>query len=285
MSAHPRSSLALGWSRGWLEYRKSFSTKQDAFNYFGLSGLFLLAAWSLRDAPAPGGGVTVGTTFLASVIGFIVAMGGVVTVAQVLASEREDGTLLRAKSLPRGMRVYLIAKAVHMLMVTMTNTLLVLVPSLFLLDGFGFAGVASVWTLVWVVVLGLAATVPVGAVLGALVRSPRTTMGLLMIPIMGISMVSGIFVPILAMPGWAQMLAQVFPVYWVGLGTRSAFLPDWAVAGEIGQSWRHMETVGVLGVWAVVGMAIAPALLRRVARRESGSRLAAARERAMQQGT
>jgi ABC-2 type transport system permease protein len=40
--------------------------------------------------------------------------------------------------------------------------------------------------------------------------------------------------------------------------------------------------VAVLGVWAVIGALLAPALLRRMARRQSGSTVAAAREAATQ---
>jgi hypothetical protein len=37
----------------------------------------------------------------------------------------------------------------------------------------------------------------------------------------------------------------------------------------------------VLGVWAVIGMMLAPVVLRRMARRQSGSAVAAARQRIM----
>jgi ABC-2 type transport system permease protein len=83
------------------------------------------------------------------------------------------------------------------------------------------------------------------------------------------------------MPGWLQGVAQFFPVYWLGLGMRSVFLPDALAAVELGHSWRHLETFGVLGLWAVVGLALAPVVLRRMARRESGSAVAARREKAM----
>ena len=62
---------------------------------------------------------------------------------------------------------------------------------------------------------------------------------------------SGIFYPITNFPVWLQWIAQVFPVYWLGLGMRSALLPGDLAAVEIGHSWRHLETVGVLGAWAV----------------------------------
>jgi ABC-2 type transport system permease protein len=78
------------------------------------------------------------------------------------------------------------------------------------------------------------------------------------------------------------MVSQVFPMYWVGIGMRSAFLPDAAAALEIGGSWRTLETVVVLGIWAVGGILIAPVVLRRMARRQSGSQVEAAREQALQ---
>ena len=62
---------------------------------------------------------------------------------------------------------------------------------------------------------------------------------------------------------------------------RSALLPANLAAVEIGHSWRHLATFGVLGAWAVVGLLVAPVLLRRMARHESGSAVAARREKAL----
>jgi ABC-2 type transport system permease protein len=94
--------------------------------------------------------------------------------------------------------------------------------------------------------------------------------------------ISGIFYPIAVLPEWVQWTAQAFPIYWLGLGMRSALLPDSAVAVELGESWRHLETIGVLGAWAVLGVLLAPVVLRRMARRESGSSVAERREKALQ---
>ncbi|GIJ27839.1 hypothetical protein Vqi01_30010 [Micromonospora qiuiae] len=57
------------------------------------------------------------------------------------------------------------------------------------------------------------------------------------------------------------------------------------VAVGIVDSWRHLETLLVLGGWAVLGLALASVLLRRMARRESGSNVAARREKALQRVT
>jgi ABC-2 type transport system permease protein len=61
-------------------------------------------------------------------------------------------------------------------------------------------------------------------------------------------------------------------------------LPAEMVAVEIGESWRTLEMFAVFGVWAVIGLLLAPILLRRMARRQSGSTLAATRARVMSKG-
>jgi ABC-2 type transport system permease protein len=132
-----------------------------------------------------------------------------------------------------------------------------------------------------VLLLGLVATMPIGAVLGSIFSNP-SSLGFVFVPMMGLIAISGIFYPITAFPLWLQWIGQVFPIYWMGLGMRSAFLPDSLASVEIGDSWRHLETAGVLGVWAVVGLVLAPIVLRRMARRESGSTVDARREKAMQ---
>ena len=151
----------------------------------------------------------------------------------------------------------------------------------FLVDGVARQGGEALLTLVWVVPLGLLATLPLGAVIGSLVDSPRTV-GLLMLPVMGIVVISGIYFPLSKLPEWLQTVGQLFPVYWLGLGLRAALLPAEAVAAEIGESWRHLETAGVLGAWAVAGLLLAPSVLRRMARRESGAAMAERHRKAMQ---
>ena len=138
------------------------------------------------------------------------------------------------------------------------------------------------FTVVGVMVLGLLALLPIGMAIGAAVPGVQKVGMWGMFPVMTLAAISGIFYPVQALWGWVQVVAQVFPMYWLGLGMRSAFLPDSYAAAEIGGSWRTLETVAVLGVWVVVGALVAPALLRRMARRQSGSQVAAAREAATQ---
>jgi ABC-2 type transport system permease protein len=274
-------AVGTGIRRGGIELRQTFSDLQDLWNYLFLPAIFLIVMFFLRGKTVPGTDFSLGAMSIPSVIGMQVAFGGLIVLAAVLIIEREDGTLLRAKATPNGMLGYLIGKIVTVSGMTLVTLAIILVPGMFLFDGLRLNSPGSWLTLAWVLLFGLVATLPMGAVLGSLFPGPRS-LGLVMVPMMGLVATSGIFYPITGFPVLFQWIAQVFPIYWLGLGMRSALLPGSMAAVEIGDSWRHLQTVGVLGLWAIVGLVLAPIVLRRMARRESGSSPAERREKAMQ---
>ncbi|BCJ54630.1 transport permease protein [Actinoplanes sp. NBRC 14428] len=274
------TAARTGFARGGIELRQTFSNVTDLWTYLFPAVLLVGTVFFMRNATVPGTDISLGARTLPSTFGMGIAFAGLMTVATLLVTDREDGTLLRAKATPNGMSGYLVGKIVLVGGMTACSFLLQLVPGLFLVDGLSVD--AGGWlTLLWLVPLGFVATMPLGAVIGSVIDSARN-LGLIMLPLIGLVAISGIFYPISAMPGWLQGVAQGFPVYWLGLGMRSVFLPDASTAAELGHSWRQLETAGVLGLWAVAGLILAPAVLRRMARRESGSAVAARREKAMQ---
>jgi len=275
------TAVRAGFARGRIELRHTFTNVQDLWTYLFPAFLLLVVMYFMRNSTVAGTHFSLGARTLPSAIGMGVAFGGLVTLASALIVEREDGTLLRAKATPNGMLGYLIGKIVVVSGMTLISITIQLTPGLFLFHGVGAQGVGGWLTLAWVVLLGLVATLPIGAIVGSLFANPRN-MALVMFPLMGLIAISGIFYPISNFPAWLQGVAQAFPVYWLGLGMRSALLPGDLAAVEIGHSWRHLETLGVLGLWAAIGLVLAPMVLRRMARRESGSSVAARREKAMQ---
>jgi ABC-2 type transport system permease protein len=126
------------------------------------------------------------------------------------------------------------------------------------------------------------AAMPIGMVIGALVPGVQKVGSWGMLPVMVLAGISGIFYPVQQLWGWVQIVAQLFPMYWLGLGMRSAFLPEAAASLEIGGSWRTTETVLVLLAWAVAGALVMPRVLRRMTRQQTGSQVEAAREATMQ---
>jgi ABC-2 type transport system permease protein len=273
------TALRLGVVRGVIELRQSFRGGAVIGQLFWPVAT-LVAIFFLKDRSFRGSGFTLGALVLPSVLGMYVALGGLLVI-QYLSAEREDGTLLRARATPHGIGGYFVGKLAMVSGTILVYLTILLLPGLFMVDGLNIGGVDPWLTLAWVLLLGLVATLSIGAVLGSLISSPRGA-GYLSIPVIGLIAISGVFYPITALAGWLQAIAQVFPFYWLGLGMRSALLPASAASVEIGESWRHLETIGVLGAWAVVGLVVAPIVLRRMARRESGSRVAYRREKALQ---
>ncbi|MER5265384.1 ABC transporter permease [Actinosynnema sp. NPDC002837] len=274
------TALRAGRQRGLIELRQSLTNGADLWNHAFWPVLMLVVTFFLRDVSFGQTGFSVGALALPSILGMNAAMA-MVTMSQLLTADREDGTLLRAKATPNGMLGYLVGKLVSVSGGLVVDLAIFLVPGMFLVSGLVTGSLDAWLTLAWVLALGMLAALPIGAVLGSVFSSARAQ-GLLVLPILALIAISGIFYPVTVLPGWVQWVAQVFPVYWLGLGMRSALLPDAAVAVEIGESWRHLETVGVLTAWAVLGLLVAPAVLRRMARRESGSSLAERRERSLQ---
>ncbi|MFR9752873.1 ABC transporter permease [Nocardia sp. 004] len=276
-----RTAIRVGVARGWIELRQLFTTGLDLIGQFLTPAIALGVLYLLRDRDYAGSDLSVAELALPGLIGSIIAFNGLYGTANALVLDREDGTLLRAKAAPNGMISYFIGKIITVAGSVCVQVVVVLAVGMMIIGGFSLDGAGAWATFAWIVLLGLLATLPIGAILGSVLDEPRDTF-LLTIPLMGLVAISGIFYPITAMPGWLQGLAQAFPTYWAGIGMRSALLPDEAVAIEIGQSWRHLETAAVLGTWAVAGLLIAPMVLRRMARNESGSSMQTRREKAMQ---
>ncbi|MFJ1459260.1 ABC transporter permease [Nocardia wallacei] len=275
------AAVRAGATRGLIELRQLHTNGQDLFMQYFWPVLMLVALFFMRDGQFEGTGIGLGSLALPSILGLLVASTGLMGISQWLTMDREDGTLLRAKVTPNGMVGYLIGKIITTSGTVLVQVAVMLVAGAAVVGGIRLDSLVGWFTLIWVLVLGLLATLPIGAIIGSVFENPRGV-GFASMPIMGLVAVSGIFYPITSMPGWVQGLAQVFPIYWMGLGMRSALLPDEAAVVELGHSWRHWETFGVFAVWAAIGLAIAPIMLRRMARRESGSSVATRREKAMQ---
>ena len=270
--------LRAGLARGLIELRQSF-TGAELIGQLFWPVVTLIAIFFLRDRSFRNSGFSLGSLLLPSVLGMFIAFG-MLLVVQYLSADREDGTLLRAKATPHGIGGYLIGKIVTVSGTILIYLVILLIPGALMVHGLELGRIGSWVTLIPVLLLGLVATQSIGAILGALISSPRSA-GPMSLPIMGLIAISGIFYPITALPAWVQWVAQLFPMYWLGLGMRSALLPEGAAAVEIAQSWRFLETIGVLGIWAVLGLVIAPLVLRRMARRESGSKMTERRDQAL----
>jgi ABC-2 type transport system permease protein len=276
-------AIRVGLSRGLIEWRATLTRVSELLgNYVMMPAVLLAVLFFQRDTDVEGTTLPLASLALPGVVAMLAGYASMIGIATILAAEREDGTLLRAKAVPNGMVGYVSGGIVRISLDVLFLVVITLVPALVFFDGLLPDGPAGVLTLAWVLALGLLASLPIGMIIGSMMRSPRAVAGWGFFLSGAVIAISGIFYPITALAGWVQVIGQIFPYYWLGLGMRSALLPDAAAAVEIGGSWRQLAMVGVLSAWAVAGLLVAPTVLRRMARRESGSTVAERRQKVLQ---
>ncbi|MBS3957572.1 MAG: ABC transporter permease [Clostridiales bacterium] len=277
-------AIRIGLARGWTDFSLSIRSVQDQVSTAIMPLVTIGYLYYQRDTPVEGTTLMLPAVALPSILAALIVFGLVTGPAFQLAMDREDGTLLRAKCAPHGTTGYVTGQVVYHSLNTVLILVVIMVPSAIVFDAFGARGMDGWITFSWVVWLGLLATMPIGIVIGSVVPSSRATVTWAMLPLMALTVISGIFFPMTRLWEWVQVVAQMFPMYWIGLGLRSAFLPAEAAVIELGGAWRPVETALVLGVWAAAGLSIAPRVVRRMARRQSGAAVAKARDEAAQWG-
>ncbi len=273
-------AVTIGMRRGWHEFVIGLRSSQDQtfYVFMGLGVLALL--WFNRDEVLEGTTLTVPQVVLPSLIAGVLMFSIVIGPAYALALEREDGTLLRCRIAPYGLHGYLTGVATLTVVSLVPLFVIMLGGSAILFDGAVPTDPRRWALIVPVLLLGILANLSLGFTIGSLV--PRiqqvTTWG--MLPVIGLAWISGIFGEIERLWGWVQVLAQAFPLYWLGHLMRYAFLPEAAVVGELYGSWRIGWGITVLVAWSVAGSALAALVVRRMARRQSGAAVAEARDQA-----
>ncbi len=272
-----------GLQRGRIELRHLLrSPKEMSGHLTNVVVALVIAVYVTGDVP--GTHVPMAHLVLVGFAAYLLFQIGLVNLPQILVTEREEGTLLRLRATPGGIPAYLVAKSMLVVVMTVGNLALLLAVAALLVDGPLPHGPGGWLTLLWVTTLGLLAVVPLGAAIGAVLPNPREALALIMLPTMALLFTSGTVFPSTSLPLPVQQVAAVFPLKWMAQGLRSALLPDAARTAEAAGSWELPMVALVLTAWAVLGFLLAVPLLRRAARRESGSRLSARHRKAAQSG-
>lgn len=263
----PLTALSAGVSRGAIELRQGLSL---IANYVFFPTIAIVVMYFLRDFRVAEGGPSLGMYAIPGIVAMNILFTSLMGVASALLTEREDGTLLRVRTVPHGTVGYLVGKILSQTALTLVTFVVVMTLAVVLFDGFA-PDPLRVLSLLWVLPLSIAAMLPLGIAIGGLVKQPRQ-LSLLSLLLMGMTAVCGVFYPLALQDTGLQVVGQCLPLYWLGLGMRSALLPEEIASFEIGESWRAAETALVLGAWAVAATALALYALRRMTHRASGSR-------------
>ncbi|MEV5987701.1 ABC transporter permease [Streptomyces sp. NPDC052051] len=273
-----------GLRRGGIEVRHLLRNRKEFVSHLSNVVTALVVASFVHD-DLPGTHIPGAHLTIAGFVAYLLFQVGLINLPQILVTERDEGTLLRLRATPGGIPAYLVAKSVLIVAIAMGTVTVLLGTAALFVDGPLPHSLGGWLTLIWVIGLGLLAVVPLGAAIGAVLPNAREALAMVMLPAMALLVTSGAMFPIGRLPVVVQNVASVFPLRWMAQGVRSALLPDAARAAEPSGSWQLPTVALVLTGWAVVGFLLAVPLLRRAARRESGSRLTERQSRARMSGT
>ncbi len=282
ITALPRAALTAAVRQTRIDLRTNLLTGAG-LSYLITPAITIAVMLFLRDSTVMESTITAAQHLLPGMLAFGLVIGGVMGVASELMMEREDGTLLRMKAIPHGLQGFLAGKVLTHLLLNLISGALIVVPAVIVFPDIAPANPANWLGLLAVFVVAVVVTIPLGALLGAALRG-YGQLGISMLGTYGLAVISGIFYPLAALPVWLQVIGQVFPMYWLGLGFRHAMLPAEAALLELGGTWRTIEMVLALAAWLAIGIVGAPIALRRMIRGVSGSKVAESRDRMLSQG-
>jgi ABC-2 type transport system permease protein len=187
---------------------------------------------------------------------------GFASLASIVASEREDGTLKRLMGMPFSLGSYFVAKTVLLVTLALVQVALALIVGVLVLHLPLPSDPARWLTFAWVLGLGLLASAMLGIVVGSIIPGARMASTFTSLPFVLLQFVSGVFYTFTALPRGLQVAGDLFPLKWMVQGMHSVFLPDEMLRAEPGHSWQHPQVALVLGGWAVGGLLVARLLFR-----------------------
>jgi ABC-2 type transport system permease protein len=238
------------WQLTWLEIKIFLREPLGAIGTLLMPvAIFLVVGRTMSR----GGGVprTAGdAAFLLSALpvlaSLFIAISAVVSLVTIISIYRESGILKRLRATPLRPQTILSA---HVL-AKMTFTLVTL--SLMLLAGRRFypAGLqAPVWSFALAVLVSTLSILSMGFVIASLVRTARFAQPVGALAFYPMIALSGLFVPVEAMPMGLQILARVLPMTYIVSLLRGIW---------VGESWfAHLGDLAALAILCAVCTAIA----------------------------
>jgi ABC-2 type transport system permease protein len=262
------STLQIGLARGLVELKQFFRDKQAVVFIFSFPAFLLVMLGLIGNGPvSPGSEVRSSQVLAAGMIAYGILNTAFSSVAVGIAADREDGTLKRLHGTPIPAAAYFLGKIVLVGVATAAEIILLLGVGVAFFDLRLPSTAGRWWTFGWLLVLSVIACTLLGVAVSALARSARTVSAVTNLPAVGFQFISGIFVPITALPAAMVTLAAFFPVKWMGQGFRSVFLPDTMATAEVAGSWEHPRTALVLAAWCLAGLALSLVTFRWTGRR------------------
>ncbi|MGH2700097.1 MAG: ABC transporter permease [Actinomycetota bacterium] len=241
------------------ENRAFWRNPAAAFFTFAFPLLFLVIFSTLLGggtSPSPTGEEIESTTyFIPAILSFSVVSACFTNIAISISFSRDEGILKRLRGTPCPGWVYLAARVLHAIFVTIILVVIVLVFGLVFygvdvpLDTF----VAFLLTLV----VGAGAFCALGLAATCAVPNADAAPAVVNAMVLPLLFLSGTFIPIGDSPQWIQTVAGIFPIKHFLDATFEAFLPP--PGNPSGFLWN---SIAVIALWGAAGLVVAARFFR-----------------------
>ncbi|MEO5723780.1 MAG: ABC transporter permease [Ilumatobacteraceae bacterium] len=259
-SSHP-GLIRLTGSRTAIELKQFFRQPESAVFTFALPLLLLLLFGSIFsgaiEGPPGAKAITFRQYFLAGMVASGVMSACFNNLAISISIEKSEGMLKLLGLTPLPPAAYFGGKLLSCLVISIIEAVLMLIVGLAM---FGLSLPVDVTH--WVVfggvfVIGVVTCVLLGIAYTRLIPNSRAAAPMVMPIYLILQFISGVFFQFTQIPTALRWVADVFPLRWMALGLRYAFLPDWFKSQETGQQWNLPVVFTVLAAWLVVGSVLA----------------------------
>jgi len=247
-AAHGASSLVLHQAR--YDLRAFLRNKQARFFTLILPLLFLIIFVSVFGNNDVGPKhVKASTYYVPGLSALAIIAASFVNLVISITALRESGVLKRRRSTPVPAWVLIAGRTL-----TAVGVSLVSMTVLVLVGRFAYGVHLPTRTIPGVAltaVVGSAAFCVLAYALSSAIHSEDAAQPMVQAIMLPLYFISGVFIPNVNLPSWLRHVAEVFPVQHLADGLHHAYDPSAHGAGIV---WTDLL---VLGVWALVGLAVA----------------------------
>jgi ABC-2 type transport system permease protein len=258
----------VGLSRGLLEIRVFFRNRTALVMNMALPITLMLLFGTLFTMKLSGHNFSMRDIAVAGVVASGIMSAGFGTLAMTVALETNDGAVKRLRGTPFSDASYFIAKALLVVVISLVQTVLILVVAAAVFGMVPLMDMPHLLTFAWVFVLGAVSTAFLGIAVASLVTDRRSIAAVVQFPFIVLQFLSGVYYAFAALPLVLQIPGEIFPLKWMAQGMRAALLPPAAVRIEVGGSWHLDQVALVLSAWVVGGFILCLLARRYRMRRE-----------------
>jgi ABC-2 type transport system permease protein len=248
----PRSEVANVGHQVHFDLRCFLRNREGVFWTLAMPILFLLIFGSVfqhQNVAVPGGRIDEPVYYVPGIIAFGIIASTFSNLVTSVVRYREAGIYKRRRATPVGSGIIISSRALVAAFsaLVMTIVLLVIGWGAFAAHIPGRTAPAFVLD----VIIGAVVFCCLGFAVASLIRNADAAQPTVLGIVLPLSMISGIFIPILELPAWLIDVAKVFPIHALADAFLTAYNPHTLGSGI---NWVDL---GILAAWGVVGLVVA----------------------------